>query len=232
MNQRIINSASKVKNRKKIARITKIILLIIILLLIVLYFVMGIVYNGGNFSISLDRNLYLANNIIIYDDPNYKVFRTELYAKTIDYFDNISHKWLPEDLATYEGYGSHNGDNYVAYTFFVENQGEVVATYWSEVIIEDVIKQVDEAVRLRVYRNGEEVTYAKMSKSGIPEKNTTPFKSDDVIALTKVSDFKPGDIDKYTVVIWIEGSDPESTDNILGGEIKIRMDFNSEIIEK
>ena len=47
-----------------------------------------------------------------------------------------------------------------------------------------------------------------------------------------VDNFKPGDINKYTIVLWIEGSDPECTDNILGGEFKVHMDFNSEHVDE
>ena len=43
---------------------------------------------------------------------------------------------------------------------------------------------------------------------------------------------KPGDIDKYTLVIWIEGSDAECTDDILGGEFGVRLRFNSEYVEE
>ena len=31
--------------------------------------------------------------------------------------------------------------------------------------------------------------------------------------------------------MWVEGTDIDCTDNILGGEIKVHMDFNSEFIE-
>ena len=31
---------------------------------------------------------------------------------------------------------------------------------------------------------------------------------------------------KYTVVIWLEGNDPECLDNILGGEFKIDMSMS------
>jgi hypothetical protein len=92
---------------------------------------------------------------------------------------------------------------------------------------------VDEAVRIRVYKdNEEEVTYAKMSKRGTPEPNTIPFLSDSSVFLQNVKNFRPGDIHKYTIVIWLEGSDPECTNNILGGEIKLHMDFKSEFIEE
>ena len=39
---------------------------------------------------------------------------------------------------------------------------------------------------------------------------------------------KPGEIDKMTVVIWLEGDDPECVDNLLGGEIKISMNITDE----
>lgn len=230
MNNEIIARAGKRKHKKKITKIVKLLLLFFTLLLLILYIVVSVVYNNGNFSITLDRNLYLENNIVIYDDSNYKVFRTELYAPTVEAFDNISYKWLPEDIDNFEG-GSHNGDNYVAYTFYIENLGDTPSDYWSEIIIDDVIKNLDEAVRIRVYKNGNYITYAKMSNNGTPEKETVAFETDTLVTHEHVVDFKPGDKNKYTIVLWLEGTDPECTDNILGGEIKIHMDFNSEFVE-
>lgn len=231
MNNDIGMSAKKIKRDKKIVKIIKLVLLIIVLLLLILYIITGVIYNSGNFSITLDRNLYSENNIIIYDDPNYKVFRSELYAKTVDYFDNISYKWLPNDLNNHSG-GSHNGENYVAYTFFIENTGKDTADYWSEIIIDDVIKNIDEAVRIKVFKDGKDTTYAKIGKNKKPEPGTVPFDSDNQVFLDHVVKFKPNDKKKYTIVIWLEGSDPECTNNILGGEIKMHMNFNSEFVEK
>ena len=99
-------------------------------------------------------------------------------------------------------------------------------------VIDDVIKNVDDAIRVRVYKNGESVTYAKLGARGTPEKGTVPFEDPDLILNEHVERFKPGDKNKYTVVIWLEGNDPECTDNILGGEIKIHMNFNSEFVDK
>lgn len=224
--EEITVSIKKIKKKKKIIKIAKLTLLVLLLLLLMLYVVMRIIYNNGNFSITLDKNLYFERGIIIYDDPLYKVYREELYAKAVDYFDNISYKWLPDDLNDYDG--SHNGDNYIAYTFYIENTGNDVSDYWTEIIIDDVVKNVDEAVRIRVYKNGEAKTYAKIGANGNPERDTIPFKTSNLVVADHVENFKPGDIDKYTIVMWIEGSDPECTDNILGGEIKAHMEFNSE----
>lgn len=231
MDNEVIVSVNKAKRNRNILKTVKIALLIILLLLIILYFVVGFIYNNGNFSITLDKNLYFDNNLIIYDDTDYKVFRTELYADSISYFDNISYKWLPSDLNDHDG--SHNGENYIAYTFYIENMGEDTSDYWSELIIDDVIKNVDEAVRIRVYINGEPTTYAKLSKTtGKPEKYTVPFTDDNLVIMSHVQNFKPGDINKYTIVVWLEGSDPDCNNNILGGEIKMHMEFNSEFVDK
>lgn len=222
--------SKKIKRERKTIKIIKLIILFIILLLIVLYVVLGIVYNRGNFTITLDKNLYYDKGLIIYDNPKYKVYRSELYAESIETFDNISYKWIAKDVDKIDG--SHNGNNYVAYSFYVENTGDKISDYWYEIIIDDVIKNLDDAVRVMVYKNGSPITYAKIAENGKPEKGTIAFKEDKIITAVHVENFKPTDIDRYTIVIWLEGSDPECNDNLLGGEIKLHMEFNSEFVEK
>ena len=230
MENKIKLNSKKIKTEKKLKKIFRIALLVILFLFILLYVVIGIIYNSGNFSITLDKNLYFSRGIVIYDDPDYKVYRAELSVASPKTFTNISGNWLPNDLNESDG-GSHNGTEYLAYTFFVENIGNEITSYWSELFITDVIKEIDDAVRIRVYRNGDQITYAKVAKNGANEPDTTAFLEDSLVARNKVDNFKPGDIDKYTIVIWVEGSDPECTDNILGGEFSVYMDFNSEYVE-
>lgn len=230
MKSKVKLSASKVKQEKKTNKIFRIVLILIILILLILYFVIGIIYNRGNFSITLDKDLYFESGLMIYDDPEYKVYRNELLAPAPDTFDSMSYKWLPDNLGE-EKLGEHNGDNYLAYTFFIENTGDKEVNYTSRVVIEDVIKNVDEAVRIRIYKGSEYVTYAKLSNKGEPEEDTVPFLEDKIVMEEHVENFKPGDINKYTVVVWIEGTDPDCTDNILGGEFKAYMNFSSEDAE-
>lgn len=225
MNDKLKLKGNNIKHEKKIKKIFKIALVIIILILLVLYFVVGIIYNSGNFSITLDKDLYFDNGLIIYDDPEYKVYRSELLAPSPETFDSWSIDWFTEDLDN--TLGSHNGDNYLAYTFLIENTGSEVTDYYSKIIIDDVIKNVDEAVRIMVYKNGQAVTYAKLSSLGQPEPDTVAFQDDNIVASEHVTNFKPNDINRYTIVLWIEGNDPECTDNLLGGEFKVQMNFSS-----
>ena len=38
-------------------------------------------------------------------------------------------------------------------------------------------------------------------------------------------------IDKFTIVIYLEGEDPDCLNNIIGGEIKMRMDIREEHVD-
>ena len=103
--------------------------------------------------------------------------------------------------------------------------------YWATIEIEDVIKNVDEAIRVMVIKNGERTIYAKKNKStGNAENNTQPFYSDNVIMLEKNENFQVDSEDKYTIVIWVEGDDPDCTDELIGGEIKMNMRLTEEHI--
>lgn len=228
MAKEVIVSANKVRKRKFASRVVKLSLLGLLLFLMVLYIILAIIYNEGKFTVTLDSNKTLQSGIAIYDDINHAIGQRKLEAESIRFMDNISFKWLPDDLDSDEKYGAHNGDNYIAYTFFVENQNTQVLNYWYEVVVDDVIKNVDEAIRIRIYHNGEAKTYAKLSSlDNTPEENTIPFKqitdAEESIILEEVKDFQPGQRDRITVVVWLEGDDPDCIDPLIGGELKMHM---------
>ena len=171
-------------------------------------------------------------NVFLSEDGNVKNKARKLSADTIEYMDNISIKWLPDNIDT-EKNGGHNGDNYIAYTFYVINSGKEKVNYWYEIDIDDTIKNVDEAIRIMIYRNGERTVYAKKSKdTGQAEPGTKKFISSKIAVLEQRKNFKPSSKDRYTVVVWIEGDDPECKNDLLGGEIKLHMDFTEEHVDK
>ena len=139
---------------------------------------------------------------------------------------NITYNWLPTDLDTSKD-GEHNGENYVAYTFYLRNDGEEAIDYDAVLDITGVAKSADEAVRVMVYKNGEPSIYAKgrYDDREQAETDATKFESDTVVMSAKSTDFKVGDVDKYTVVIWIEGNDSECIDDIRDGYVRMRMLF-------
>ena len=224
--------AQKIYKRKLFVKIVKIAFLLLLILISIIYLFLYIIYAGGRFTVSLDKNMSNRKNVFLSEDGNVKNKARKLSADTIEYMDNISIKWLPDNIDT-EKNGGHNGDNYIAYTFYVINSGKEKVNYWYEIDIDDTIKNVDEAIRIMIYRNGERTVYAKKSKdTGQAEPGTKKFISSKIAVLEQRKNFKPSSKDRYTVLVWIEGDDPECKSDLLGGEIKLHMDFTEEHVDK
>ena len=238
MARNVLVTADKINKRKKTKKIAKIVSLVILIGLTFVFIVLSLIYKGGKFVITLDPNSDLETSLALYENSEDKEAKRRLYADEMPFMDNISIKWLPKNIDD-EKDGSHNGENYIAYTFYLENNGKDTVNYWYEVIIDDVIKNVDEAIRIMIFRDGEPTVYAKLN--GVtkkPEEDTVPFyenrvkKSENIAVLEERVNFTPGDIDKFTVVVWLEGDDPDCVNAIIGGEIKMHMNIREEHIDK
>ena len=112
-------NSEKIRERERKIKTIKLTLLIILLFLIVLYFILRVVYETGDFTISLDPNFARRNGLLMYESLAEKNDKRILRATKVEFMDNISVKWLPDNLND-EGEGAHNGDNYLAYTFYLE----------------------------------------------------------------------------------------------------------------
>lgn len=228
--QKLDEKARKEKKKKARQKVFKVLLAVTILFLINIYIILAIFYRGENFTVTLDSEYGRESGLVIYEEQANKYTRTFLRSKDIEFFTDISVNWLPENIDD-EGEGSHNGRNYIAYTFYAENMGQDTINYWTTIEIDDVVRNVDEAIRVMVFKNGNKVIYAKNSReTGEPEPDTVAFRDDKTIMLELSENFKVGDIDKYTVVIWVEGDDPECKDDLIGGEIKMHMTLTEEHI--
>lgn len=229
---RIVITADKLRKRKKTSKIARIIVLILLILFSFAYIILGIIYNGGRFTITLDPSFALESGIVLYENKEIKDKKNKLYASEIDFMDNISVKWIDPNVDNAID-GAHNGENYIAYTFYLENEGKETLNYWMECTIDDVIRNVDEAVRIMIFQNGQPTIYAKEnSLTKEPELDTEKFYSSTLPVLRERKDFTPGSVDKYTIVIWLEGDDPDCVDALIGGEIKMHMDIREEHIEQ
>lgn len=215
-------TAEKVYRRKLFTRIVKMALLVLLLFFSILYLILYVINSNGYFTIKLDRNLKSERHILLSSDSEFSAETVEIKVKGLEYMDNITEGWIPFDSLTSKE-GDHSEDNYIAYTFFIKNDGKENVSYKSKIVIESVIKNVDEAVRVALYTNGEKKVYAKKAKDGKAEPNTISFLSNHLIMQQDRNNIKPGEIDRYTVIVWLEGKDPECIDDIIGGEMKMSM---------
>lgn len=219
------DSAEIVKYKKR-KKALSVIISVCIIILLILFIVSMLLTQWGDLIISVDSPA-VKKGIVISEDPEFETFGASLSAQKIKDVTNITYAWLPTDLDTSEN-GSHNGENYVAYTFYCKNNGQVTLDYDAYIEIIGVAKSADEAVRVMVYKNGESEIYGKASYNNrkVAEKDCTMFETDEKVMSTSTEDFEVGQVDKYTVVIWIEGNDPECIDDIRNGHVRMRMLFS------
>ena len=245
-------------------------LVISLLILLLLWIISWLLTTIGDLVISVDSGA-AKKGITISANEDGSDPQTKLYANMVKDVTNITYDWLPATLDM-EGFGNHNGRNYMAYTFQLTNNGKETIDYVSTLKAVRAAKSADEACRIMVYRNGEPAVYAKENmglttddnspepyekifKKVIPENYNAPSEeeiekaaeepqnkepvevTDEPLEITQWDDkttvfnntregIEPGETDKYTIVMWIEGEDPECIDDIRGGYVKLEWFFN------
>lgn len=60
---------------------------------------------------------------------------------------------------------------------------------------------------------------------GLYQLKTTPWEATDLVCTGSRQNMEANEVDKYTVVIWLEGDDPDCKDDILGGHVEMSMKF-------
>ena len=268
-------------------------LTVLVLVLLLVWIMTWLLTSIGDLVITVDMGA--ANKgIKIYDSLNGVETDTggsfKLSATMVNDVTNITYDWLPATLDI-EADGSHNGRNYLAYTFYLTNNGTETLNYTSNLKSVKSSKDAIEATRIMVYRtrkeNGEDKfpdnnspdVYAKRNitladgttidrsspegvmpfetiyKKVLPGDYTAPtaeeieaaaaepqnkepventgeeikiqeFVDGEIVFDTPIEGLKPGDTDRFTIVMWIEGEDPECLDEIRDGYVKLMWFFN------
>ena len=220
------NDSIEIVKYNKRRKILSIILTVCLIILIILFLVSMLVTQWGDLIISVESPA-VKKGIVLSEDPEFKTQSASLSAEQVKDVTNITYSWLPLDLDTSED-GEHNGENYVAYTFYCKNNGEVTLDYDAYLEITGVAKSADEATRVMIYKNGEPAIYGKgqYNDRNTAETDCTKFETNERVMTTTTEDFEVGEVDKYTIVIWVEGNDPECIDDIRNGHVRMRMLFN------
>jgi len=207
---------------------------------------------AGAFTINLTTDM-LGKGFILCEEPNFERPAGRLFSEKVKELNNITFEEIDTDVDLING--AHNGEQYVAYTFYIRNEGDTVASYQYNLTMDKSTLEVHDAVWLMLYEDGRQIVYAAPSANGDAEKlfgyfeppfydvaydpdaqyyerdeewgvQTTPFVDDKIVAQGVVMDTVPGETHKYTVVIWLEGNDPECVNDIFGGFAKYSMRFN------
>lgn len=204
-----------------------------------LVYVAAALYNQtGSYTVSINKFDNVEYSLILSETPDFKNLTTKLNAKSNERITNICvDQHLPEGLEDVDGI--HNGNDYIAYTYYVMNNGSKAMTYEYVLTASNITNNLDTAIRVALYVDGEKTVFATKSADGSPEAvcpfdeytiaehgYTTPFMTQgetSIVTRQQISGFEPGEMTKFTVVIWIEGDDPDCTDDLIEGTFKLDM---------
>lgn len=179
----------------------------------------------GNFTINLNRLELYRKGIAIAADGDFTKPTARLNADTIQDATNITMEDLPDDLDEIDG--DHNGKNYMAYTYYVRNAGKEDVGYNATITLDSCAKGAEEAVRVAVWKNGKRTVYAEPAADGKEEEGCETFYDHNTVCNYIEKEFLVGNVDKYTIVIWMEGEDPECVDSIVGGSVQFSMNIDA-----
>ena len=273
-------------------------LIVLLLVLLLLWIISWLQVTIGDLVITVDSGA-VKKGIVISESADGSDPQTELSASLAKDVTNITYDWLPATLDL-EADGSHNGKNYLAYTFYLSNNSrdngnptEEAVKLKSSLKMVRSAKSAEEAIRIMIYRNGVPTVYAKRNitlldhetgkaktevdpntgkvktvidrspdadvvpletiyEKAIPEDYSKPsepiepeeeqstaevetteatvnmveFTSEEVVFDLPEESLEPGDTTKYTIIVWVEGNDPECIDDIRGGFVKMNWFFS------
>jgi hypothetical protein len=214
---------------------------------ILTFLIFAISYYGetvGNFTFTVDRMSQNAG-ITMYESLDTKEFTSRLISEKVDNADGMtslcgteysnvevgSYLCIPSDSEIGIVDGNNNGDSYIIYTFYVENAGDAIVDLSAQMNLISASRGAEEAIRVRILIDGVGTTYAmrQSEKGDAPnelEPLTESFYSPQQVFNESITEFKPTDVLKVSVVIWYEGEDADHTINLVGGGVKLDMQFS------
>lgn len=241
-----VKLAERVISASRATRVAKASRLGIMVSAILTFLIFAISYYGevvGNFTFSIDREAQNAG-ITMYENANEKDYTARLMATKVQdphgmtgycgtqytSYQPGDSVCLPSDEVLTSKDGSNNGESYISYTFYIENAGDVPVDLEASMNVISSSQGADQAIRVRVIIDGVATTYArrqsdKGASPGELEPLTEAFYSPQQVMKDDISFFQPGDVMKITVVVWYEGEDADHSIALMGGGVKLDMQF-------
>ncbi len=207
---------------------------------------------AGNFTINLTADM-MSMGFSLSNDAEFKNPTTRIYTSAVEELTNITFSDISPDVN--EHYYEHDSDHYLAHTFYIRNSGMQTAGYVYELSLGSQTLDVDQATWIMLFEDGKQMMYTRPSAGGGSEELfgfREPYFKDvcadcesqyyeengrfgiiphtyaegNIIVRGMQDAVEPGETHQYTVVIWVEGNDPDCTDDIIGGHAKFSMNFS------
>ncbi len=215
-------------------------------------FVAWITEERGHFTINLTADM-MKEGFLLSETNDFSEEKTKLYSDEIVNVNATSINVINRGIA--EKDGNNNGPGYLSFTFYLTNDGDMTVDYGYTVNITSETMNALDASWMMFFEDDKQIVYAKMSGDGNPEELygykigpfieqaydpeaqyytedglagiiTTPYIDDHTALQGYVQELEPGEVKKYTIVIWVEGDDPDCTNAIMGGHVGFSIQFD------
>lgn len=225
--------AEKTHRQLWLSKVTWAALCCIAILIILIYLISLMYTKFGSFTVAVNKYDQIQYGLSLSEHSDFSNATSNLLCRASKVITNIDGQTLQNlDLGAQDG--EDNGDNYMCYTFYCKNTGRKTLSYEESMVIANMTLGIEKAVRIRLITKyeGQDAFYVDYARAAgvengeaVAEPGTEIFYSKNTVMRREVNNFEPGQVTKYTVVIWLEGPDPDCLDDIIGGEFKVDMKF-------
>ena len=215
--------------------------------LIIIFIIAYFYHNLGLFVVSVEPRLS-HEGFMISSTEDFASPRVKLFSDALEDCNNISVNSIATDVDEHEGEHSLNIDNVTnnvdsaAWVMLITNGDmevfakqrndgtpERIYNYSGYPLVENMGSKGQVNVISDSYKgyitDKDLENFRYLEKEGLYELATHPFEGEKTITKGTRLELKPGGVDKYTVVIWLEGDDPDCVDDIKQGTIGLGMTF-------
>ena len=190
--------------------------------------------NMGTFVISLDNTVYEAN-IVLSDRADFATASPRLLVTPVTDTWPVCYTDLKiEEIKATDGdFADKEGLTYIGYTFYLKNEGNTKVDIEFAVNIISITLDLDECLRFMLIEDDvKETIYMKSDSAPKNDCDHTPddlcqdFLSDSYICKSQIESFRPNEVKKFSVIIWLEGWDEDCTNDKMGGQMRMEMVFS------
>ena len=198
--------------------------------------------NSGNVVMTVDENAY-KRGLALCENEKFDTMNQWLTAAPVEDVRDITYYTIEDDLDkilnTNGAFLDYVDDlsKYLAFTFYLTNTGTEACDFIYDIKITDEIRGVSKAIRILLIVDGEtKDKYESFTMYMAPDKEehfypsympeATEFLDDKTVCETIVRNLVPGKPKKFSIIMWLEGEDPECIQELFGGKIKLSMTFS------
>lgn len=129
-------TAGEVKRHKVIVRVISVLVIILIALVALTYAISYFYDKFGSFTVMVNKYDMINQGLTLSETPGYDRTISVLNADIIYDMTNISGEDLPDNVDKING--THNGENFIAYTFYLINSGNDTVAYKGEMTMGNI----------------------------------------------------------------------------------------------